>query len=263
MASLRVALGQIDIAWEDKEANQKTCADFVDRVAATSDIIVFPEMTLTGFTMKVAENAEQSTGSTTRQFFLGLAKQARQWIIFGLVEKAKATNKGKNMAYVLDPRGTVAAAYQKIHPFSFGKEDRFYQGGNKLGLFTVKGWKAAVVICYDLRFPGLFEVLAKHKPEVIFVIANWPKARIADWHALLRARALDMQSYVVGVNRIGEGNGLQYSGGSEVYGPDGVLICQALSKEATVVVLEKTAVARRRKVFSSLADKKPGVYSRL
>lgn len=264
MDQLTLALAQMNSAWEDKEKNKAQCKKYVlGAVQRGANAIVFPEMTLTGFTMRAAKFGEAENTSETVAFFSALARAHRIAIVFGVIF-LDADGRGKNMAVAVDQRGQLLSAYQKIHPFSFGGEHKTYAPGNTLGLFRLLKWSCALTVCYDLRFAGLFERIAEHRPEVIFVIANWADKRIEHWEALLRARALDTQAYVVGVNRFGTGGGVKYSGHSRVYGPDGSLLADAESKTGLCfVTLRKQPLVKWRKSFPSLRDKKPELYSHL
>lgn len=261
---LAVAIAQVDIIWEDKAQNRRCCEKLIKQSALDgADIIVFPEMTLTGFTMHSATMGEAEKESETVSFFSSLAKIHKIAIIFGVIFRDRL-GKGRNMAITVDKNGRVIARYQKIHPFSYAREDRYYKSGNQLVAFRLNGWKCAVAICYDLRFAGLFEAMAQQKPDMIFVIANWAKKRIEHWKILLAARALDTQAFVVGVNRVGEGDGVFYNGCSRVHGPDSALVHDA--KNATgiqIVPVDLVMVRDWRKKFSSLRDKKTGLYPHL
>ncbi|MFA6551133.1 MAG: nitrilase-related carbon-nitrogen hydrolase [Patescibacteria group bacterium] len=259
---IKIALGQIKIIWEDKDKNRANCETMVKRAAqANSDLIIFPELTLTGFTMNVNQIAEDAGDSPTILFFEELAKKYKINIIFGVALKLKDGKKGRNMAIMVDTFGRARTQYQKIHPFSFAQEEKYYQPGDKLALFSIKGFKCALVICYDLRFPGLFEALAKHRPEAVIIIANWPKARIRHWQTLLAARSFDMQCNVIGVNRVGKGANLEYNGYSSAYSVTGEKIVEYKNKETLgFVELDKKTVSHQRRAFTSLRDKRHYLY---
>jgi predicted amidohydrolase len=259
---IKVALGQIKIIWENKDKNRANCETMVKRAAqANADLIIFPELTLTGFSMNIGQIAEDTGDSPTMLFFKGLAKKHQINIIFGVALKSKDGKKGRNMAIMVDASGGTRAQYQKIHPFSFAREEKYYLPGDKLSLFSIKGFKCALAICYDLRFPGLFEALAKHQPEAVIIIANWPKVRIRHWQTLLSARSLDMQCYVIGVNRAGKGANLEYNGYSSAYSVTGEKIVEYKNKETLgFVELDKKAVSNQRRAFTSLRDKRHNLY---
>ncbi len=262
--NLKIAIGQINIIWEDKEKNKKKCEKMVRAAAKNkADLIIFPEMTLTGFSMDINKISEQYNQSPTINFFKKLAKENKISIIFGMVLKSKKNDLGQNTAITIDRLGKIIAKYKKIHPFSFVCEDKFYEPGNKLSIFKIKNIKAAVVICYDLRFPGIFEALARHKIELIIVIANWPKIRIKNWESLLLSRSLDTQSYIIGVNRFGNSKEECYDGNSLVYLPSGIKLVQLNKEQLGFVNLNNKIITDTRKQFPSLNDKRHKLYLKL
>jgi predicted amidohydrolase len=154
-----------------------------------------------------------------------LARQYKINLIAGFSAKSPDNEKAENIAVVYDRKGELIARYTKLHPFSFAKEDQYYIAGNNTVLFNIDGMPASVFICYDLRFPEVFRSVAK-EVQAIFVIANWPAARKEHWETLLKARAIENQCFVIGVNRTGkDGNGLCYSGDSCIFDPSGNKIC--------------------------------------
>lgn len=261
---VRIALAQMDVEWENKIKNQKTCEKLVAKAGALNvDVVVFPEMTLTGFSMDVVKNGESIKQGQTTQFFAGLARKYGVGIVFGLVEKNLST-KGANTAIFVDKAGRIKARYQKIHPFSFSGEHKHFISGKKLSFFTVKELKFSLAICYDLRFPGMFEAISRHKPDAAIVIADWPEQRISHWKTLLAARSLDLQSYVIGVNRLGDSPVGKYNGESAVYDSRGRAMLKSNNKAGIRYVdLRKSEVLETRSEFPSVKDKKFSVYKNL
>lgn len=261
--SLKVCLAQIDIRWKDKEYNKKKCASLIKKAAVDLvDLIIFPEMTLTGCPKDVSDIVEDEADSATITFFRQTAKKYGVAVIFGVALKGKK-GMNRNMAFLVNKTGRAVSKYQKMHPFSFDNEHKNFSGGKELSLFKLNGVKMALVICYDLRFPGLFEAIAKYGPEAIIVIASWPKVRVKHWRILLQARSLDTQAYVIGVNRAGRSPVNEYNGYSSVYSPNGERLIEIKGAKTATVVIDKRRVQEARKIFSSLADKKPQVYSKL
>ena len=257
--NLKVALAQLNIVWENSALNRDRAKNAISEAARKkADLIVFPEMFLTGFSF----NSVLYSDTNEIQFFQKLAHENNIGIIIGLGIKKTSLESAENQALVISKTGKVLSQYCKIHPFSFVGEERVMKAGNKLPIFKINGFTAATVICYDLRFPALFEALARKKIDLIFVIANWPEARIEDWKTLLRARALDTQSFVVGVNRIGVGNNLNYSGHSLVYDPCGEKIIEITKEKIEIVELDIRVIGETRKNFPSLKDKRFGVYQK-
>jgi predicted amidohydrolase len=223
---MRVALIQLDTAWEHKPANLKRAEELIANAAEQGcDLAVLPEMFSTGFSMNVKDIAEDEDGPTA-SFLSGAAKKHSINIIGGF--SAKGTDaKGRNVAHAYGREGELLASYAKMHPFCLAGEDKHYEAGDSPVVFELDGTPSSMFICYDLRFPEAMRAIAR-KVKVLFFIANWPAERAEHWSALLRARAIENQCFVVGANRIGtDPNGLEYSGGSAIYGPEGRKICSA------------------------------------
>jgi predicted amidohydrolase len=159
------------------------------------------------------------------------------------------------------------ARYHKLHPFSLANEHAHFDAGEALHTVTIDAARGPVrvtpLICYDLRFPEPFRVAAA-QTDLFVVIANWPEARREAWRALLRARAIENQCYVLGVNRVGAGNGLSYSGDSALLSPFGEVISEAAGTEALIRgEVDAEAVREARARFGFLADRRPELYRAL
>ncbi|MGD8307482.1 MAG: nitrilase-related carbon-nitrogen hydrolase, partial [Ignavibacteria bacterium] len=209
---MKICLVQYNPSWEDKTKNR----DKIDRMLQKVDdvdLLVFPEMTLTGFTMKSRNFAEDLKGESFN-YFAGLAKQFNTNVIAGLIEIDSGDR--FNTLIHLDKSGNLKALYHKIHPFSYSEEDKNYSAGDKPSVTEIDGWKTGLSICYDLRFPELYRIYARERVHLIIVIANWPDTRIEHWRSLLKARAIENQCFVIGVNRVGTDIKLTYNGYSGI-----------------------------------------------
>lgn len=160
---MKVALGQIDMVWEDKEASLKRAADMIKEAAvANSDIIVFPEMTLTGFSMALDKIGEDMSNSWSVKAMRELAVQNNIAIGFGWSALPENdSTKGGNMFTIVDSNGNTVAQYKKIHPFTFGGESDVYESGSSIVTVPFMGHTISLFICYDLRFPELFQIASK------------------------------------------------------------------------------------------------------
>ena len=158
-------------------------------------------------------------------------------------------------------QGVLLTTYTKIHPFSYANEDAHYQAGNNLKKVNIGGATIGLTICYDLRFPELYQGYSKDC-QVLLNIANWPERRVTHWKALIKARAIENQVFVVGVNRIGkDGNSLQYVASSEIVSPYGEeLKGVSLSEEVAVYEIDLGEVAQYRKEFPVKNDRKITLY---
>ena len=232
---MKAALIQLDIAWQDRRRNYEKAALFAGRAAADNcDLIVFPEMFNTGFSMDLAAVADEGIGETT-SILSDIARKNNINLIAGFPMKSPAEEKGRNIAVVYDRTGMLVATYTKMHPFCLADEGKYYIAGENITTFDIDGMPSSVFICYDLRFPEVFRKVAK-QVKAIFVIANWPASRRDHWETLLKARAIEDQFFVIGVNRTGmDGNGIVYSGASHVVGPLGQVICHGTDTDEYVV----------------------------
>ena len=252
-SKLKIGLVQYSPLWEDKsESIQKL--EMLLSNAEAFNLLIFPEMTLTGFTMKSKDFAEELKGESFL-YFSELAKEKKCAVMYGVIEKEKKKN--FNTLVHLNNQGKIIASYRKIHPFSYAKEDRHFGKGKQPVITKVKGLKVGLSICYDLRFPELYRLYAKEKVHLIVDIANWPDTRIEHWRSLLKARAIENQCYVTGVNRVGDDPKLHYIGFSSVFDPMGKEIISVENDEKIIIVeIDKTIVNEVRKKLPFLNDMK-------
>jgi omega-amidase len=248
---------QFDIAWEDKPANFATVRRLLAQAAPhKASLVVLPEMFATGFSMNVAQVAE-AYGGETEQFLGSLAKEFGIYVVAGASMHGRDC-RARNKAVVFSPDGQLLAFYAKMRPFTPGGESEHYVAGERPVTFR---WTEATVspfVCYDLRFPELFrEAAAAHRPELFVVIASWPEKRIHHWVALLQARAIENQAYVIGVNRIGTDPFYSYSGRSIIVDPQGTIVADAGGAEVVISAeLDLPNLRKYREGLPFLADMK-------
>jgi omega-amidase len=257
---MKVALISLDQEWEDKQANLEHCRVLAGRAATMgAEFLVFPEMTLTGFTMNAAQVAEPASDSATVRAFAALSRQLGVHVAFGVVLTGE--KKPRNCLVVVDPAGAEVANYAKIHPFSHVGEDAHFEGGDRLVAVAVGDLRVGLTVCYDLRFPELYTALAPGC-DAILVVANWPGARIGHWHALLRARAIDGQCFVIAVNRTGrDRNDIEYPASSQVLDPRGEGVDAAVTDGCiTLYDVRRGLVEDYRQAFPTLRDRRPSLY---
>ena len=260
---MKIALASIDQVWEQKKANLELCSSAASRAAARgARLVVFPEMTLTGFSMNADAIAEPAAASPTIDAMSTIARDTEVALAFGVVLRSRG--RPQNSLSVVDEYGAEVARYAKIHPFSHAHEHQHYDGGDTVVHALIGDVVLGLTICYDLRFPELYSALAP-SCDAIIVIANWPAARIEHWRALLVARAIDCQCYVIGVNRTGrDGNGLDYPASSMVVDPRGAVIPPDESDgDVAVYTLDPGLVADYRRAFPILADRRKSLYREL
>jgi predicted amidohydrolase len=257
---LKVALISLDQKWEDKAYNMQRCKEFTARAAECGvDLVIYPEMTLTGFTLNTEVSAENPEQSPSLLGFSALAKQNKIALVAGMV--MSSADKAENTLVAFSCDGVEQARYVKIHPFSFAGEDRFFKPGNKLAKMKIREFTLGFSICYDLRFPELYSALAKDC-DVLVNIANWPKRRVMHWRALLQARAIENQTFVIGVNRIGvDGNDLEYEHSTIIVNSNGELITPVLTEgEMDVYEISHQELLNFRHEFSTRQDRLPHLY---
>ena len=257
MQDLRIALVQATQVWEDKNAN---LAHFSALLAETEpiDLILLPEMYQTGFSMNAEQLAEEMSDSVSIKWLKDSASKKNATIYTSMIvrEHGKFFNRG----LFVEPNGTITF-YDKRKTFGLAGEDLTYASGSEEKIVHFKGWNFQLQICYDLRFPEIVRnrMLPNQSPayDVILYVANWPARRNEHWKALLKARAIENQSYVVGVNRVGEdANGLSYTGDSVVVDALGAVnFCNAGIEEVKIVTLKKENLNATRELLPFLKDR--------
>lgn len=258
LREIKFALAQTHIAWEDKGQNLKKAQEYIkDAKNHGAEAIFFPEMSFTGFSMNT--DIVKEAGDTVRH--MQSAAVLHQIVIgFGWVKDCGS--KCENHYTVVDSAGTICSDYIKIHPFSYSGEDLKFQGGSALSCFSVNGIECSTFICYDLRFPEIFQAASK-KAHVILVPANWPAKRSGHWQLLLRARAVENQAYILGINCTGDIGGIHYAGDSCVIDPNGDER-SVLHEEEGIIYFELTDDTEDfRKGFPVKRDRREQLYKTL
>ncbi len=229
-------------------------------------LLVLPELFSTGY-LEVSSPASMPPGlaEADRQFLSGLAERTGAWVAGSTVETGPAGADGnlgyRNTSLLFGPDGSEQAAYRKVHPFSYGGEDRLFERGREIVTFTIEGWVVQPSICYDLRFPELYRAGSSRGVHLILVQANWPEARHLHWETLLRARAIENQAYVAGVNCVGTQGELRFAGGSVIFSPKGEIVAQGDASECLVRgKIDLETCKQWRKHFPALRDRLPGEF---
>lgn len=245
MDTLRVGVAQYDPVFEDKVANRSRIEELLAKGDPT-DLCVFPEMTLTGFSMNPALT---TLGEDDHAFFARLARERKTGIVYGGVEE------GRNVAILVDRDGVRRGMYAKMHLFALGSESRHYVAGTERKVWTFGQWKILPAICYDLRFSYLFWDVAQDI-DLVVIPSNWPVSRREHWRTLLQARAIENQVPVVGCNRIGRDPLARYAGDSLVVGPLGHILSDGGEREGVFVAsVERAETTAIRGKFPFLDDR--------
>ena len=248
---MKIALIQSNLYWEDASKNRNNFESKINQVNSEVNLIVLPEMFSTGFTMNASAVAETMQGETVL-WMQSIATQKNAAITGSvvIVENEKYYNR---MLFVF-PSGEIQY-YNKRHLFSLAGEDQTYTSGTQKVVIDYLNWKICLQVCYDLRFPVFARNVENY--DLLLYIANWPKIRTNAWDILLKARAVENLSYVVGVNRIGlDAHNYEHIGHSQAVDFLGNYILEPQETEGVFIVeLEKNAMLKTRKKLDFLSDK--------
>jgi predicted amidohydrolase len=275
MSTLTITTIQADLQWEDKNANLRRLEEKIDGVGVHTELVVLPEMFSTGFSMRPKILAERMDGPTVDWMRKTAAR--KKIILTGSIIIEEEGHYFNRLLWML-PNGQYGY-YDKRHRFAYAGESEHYTAGHKRLVASVKGWKVLLLVCYDLRFP----VWSRQNPQpphppatpqvpqsqdppqdeeleydLIVYVANWPERRSHAWKTLLQARAIENQSYVIGVNRVGEdGNQIAHSGDTMIIDPLGETLYRAAPKEEIFTLTlkkEQLETVRQRFPFWKDAD---------
>ena len=250
---LTISLIQYDIIWENANVNLTKLERFFEKVPEKTDLIILPEMFPSGFTMMpfhVAETMQGNTLTWLRQKAHFMKKAITGSLII------KEGERYYNRLIFAEPDGIIHV-YDKRHLFTHAGEDEHFTAGKKRLVIDYLGWRICPLICYDLRFP----VWSRNKNDydLLIYVANWPEKRHDVWEILPQARAIENQSYVAAVNRIGKDNqGANHAGSSRILDYRGKVMEQA-SKEYEEIItatlsFEQLHEFRKKFDFSADAD---------
>lgn len=247
---MHFAAMQYDIAWEDKPANHRLIEAMLDQARLPAGMfVVLPELGDTGFSLSLDLVDDQSLAWGRE-----CARRRRLWLQIGFARRG-AEGRGRNCAAIISPGGELVGEYQKVHPFSYGRESEHFRGGDHLLIAECDGVTICPLICYDLRFPELWRLAARAGAEVFTIGANWPATRQHHWTSLIVARAIENQAWVVAANRTGRDPHLEYRGGSLIVAPTGET-CEQGGEAAALLRCDADAAAARtwREKFPALRD---------
>jgi predicted amidohydrolase len=255
MTVLRVGLLQHDIVWEDRGA---TLAHLEPMVASAADsgarLVLATELFPVGFSMDTATVSEPAGGPTS-EWMTAQAARHGVWIGGSVPEIRDGKDQPTNCFVLASPDG-AQHRYAKAHRFTYGGEDAHYGPGDDEITVDVDGVRVTPFVCYDLRFADRWWAKAT-STDLYVCVASWPQQRRAHWQALLTARAIENLAYVAGVNRVGEGGGIQYAGDSRVVAPFGELLADGEGAGETVLLadVDTDVVAATRARYPFLDDR--------
>jgi predicted amidohydrolase len=248
---LKVSLVQPDLVWEKTEENLARLEIMIRKIKTPTDLIILPEMFPTGFSMNTASLAEEMNGPSMK-WMKNMAASLSACLTGSIMIK-EGPNWFNRLVF-MHPSGKFSV-YDKRHLFRMGKENEYYKPGEQNVILELNGWKIKPLICYDLRFP----VWSRNRMDydMLIYVASWPESRIEVWEALLKARAIENHSYVIGVSRVGkDGNNSNHTGESMVYDFRGrqILKLPANIETTGTVSLNKEALTKFRSAFPVWKD---------
>lgn len=255
MSDLRVLALQADLVWHDAAANLRHFDALLAAQQTPADVVVLPEMFASGFTMTPEAVAESMDGPSVR--WMQQTAASRDALVLGSL--VIATEDGyRNRLIAALPDGSLHW-YDKRHLFRMAGEHNHYTSGDQHLVVSFRGWRIRPLVCYDLRFPVWSRRIANYPArdyDLLIYVANWPARRVHHWEALLRARAIENQAWVIGVNRVGQdGAGVVYSGGSSITDPLGQTVANASGGEASLrAELSLSAMQDYRQQFPAWQD---------
>ncbi len=252
---MKVHLVQFSPIWEDKEANFARIQRLLEcSPPEPHSLVVLPEAFATGFSLNLQVTCDGEPGQT-HAFLSRLSSAHKVWILAGLIAPDPDSAMGKNIAVLFNPEGERFGEYQKMYPFAPIGEDKVHLAGKEPQIFSIGNFLLSPALCYDLRFPELFRASVKQGANLFVVLASWPDSRMSHWHALLQARAIENQAYVIGVNRTGSDPNHQYAGGSKVIDPMGKTRVESnMEEELVSFTLEYRLIEDWRSSFPALLD---------
>jgi len=261
MNKLRVTVLQTDMTYGDPQANLSMIMDKLQvAFQEEPDVIVWPEMWNTCYDLTRLNAIADHEGTPSISSLQDFAAKNRINLVAGSIADIRG-GQAYNTTYVINRSGERVAMYSKVHLIGLMDEDKFVSPGSDLNLFPMDMVPCGSIICYDLRFPELIRSLAVKGAEVLFVPAQWPTIRLKHWRALLVARAIENQMYVVSANRVGKDPKNDFPGHSLVVDPWGEIIYEAGAEEEIFTVeLDTELVKQVRAKMPVFKDRVPSVY---
>lgn len=247
---ITVCLVQPEMVWEHVNANLELLDEMLGQIPGRTDLIILPETFSTGFTMQADRFAEGTDGKGIA-WMQKVAKEKEAYVTGSLIINDNGSI--YNRLFWVSPDG-IEGHYNKRHLFRMGREDEHFIPGESRPVFTIGGFRFMPQICYDLRFP----VFSRNRGDydVLFYVANWPAPRQHVWETLTRARAIENQAYVLGVNRVGvDGLGVDHAGGTCAIDPTGKMIRSMDDKPGIMTsTIHLDAVREYREKFPAWKD---------
>jgi omega-amidase len=260
---MKAGIAQIQCTPGDAPANCALIAEYAARArAAGCDLVIFPEMTDTGYDPSLIRQSASPWTGLPFQVASKAAAHEQLHIVCGLSEREG--DQVYNSIAVLGPNGELTAKYRKMHLFNPPpvKEGECIAPGNSPVVIDIGGFKCGLMICYDLRFPELARTLALKGAEALLIASAWPFPRVEHWQVLLKARAIENQAYVIAANRVGSEGGMTFCGSSTVIDPYGVIVGSGVADRSQLIVgdLDRDMLNWVRGRMPVFTDRRPDLY---
>jgi omega-amidase len=251
----------MDIAFGNPQKNYQTVERLFDKTHTEKpDIIVLPELWTTGYDLTHLNEIADLKAAQTIEFLQNSAQKYQVHLIGGSVAN-RVENGVRNTLLIINKDGRLVHQYSKLHLFKLMDEHVYLEAGSEKGLFQLDNYQFAGAICYDIRFPEWIRAHTSKGAEALFVVAEWPAQRLSHWRALLIARAIENQCYVIGCNRSGQDPNNHFAGHSLIIDPWGEVIAEAGENEEILSAeIEMDLVKEVRKQIPIFADRRPEFY---
>lgn len=252
---------QMDIAFGNPNKNYQNAEKLIEEAMMEKpDIIVLPELWTTGYDLTRLEQIADKDAVTTIRFLKNTTLKHQVHIVGGSVASQGETGV-KNTLLIINKMGELVHSYSKLHLFKLMDEHLYLEAGDQEGLFELEGLTFSGVICYDIRFPEWIRTHTAKGAEALFVVAEWPAARLTHWRGLLIARAIENQCFVIACNRSGSDPNNEFAGHSMIIDPWGEVIAEAGENEEILSAeIELDLVKDIRKQIPIFKDRRPDLY---
>jgi omega-amidase len=257
----KIGLAQMDIVFGHPEENKKKVEQWVKNASDEGcNTVVLPELWTTGYDLTRMDEIADEGAKDSTSFLSALSKKYSIHIVGGSV--AQKTQDGvSNTLLVTNSKGKLVKQYSKLHLFKLMDEHHYLLPGHEDGIFTLQDTEMAGLICYDIRFPEWFRKQVLLGAKVVFVVAEWPAARIDHWQTLLRARAIENQCFVIACNRVGSDPNNEFGGCSLIIDPWGEILSKGSQMEELVTAeINLQEVEKVRKKIPIFQDRRPDFY---
>lgn len=258
--TLTIALAQIDVHPGQPEINLDRARDFAAQAReAGADLMLLPELWLHGYDL---ERANEWAAPLGEEGFAQMAELAREFDLYLTGTLLERHGGGvSNTAAFYAPDGELVGAYRKVHLFRLMQEHRYLMPGDRAALFPTPWGPVGVPICYDLRFPEFFRVMALAGAVLFLIPAQWPVVRLEAWLTLVRARAIENELFVAACNRVGMEGDVVFPGRSCVVGPLGQVLVEGDDQERLLVAeVDMREVRTARRYLPVYKDRRPDTY---